>query len=151
MKFSNSVKVIEIRSGLSKRPQTTGDFWFIVWLLHLYFWRQNKGVSSELKIVRMGFLLYSSIKEWYATRFWFHEEKKYLQLHSWHKNMSKSKLKIKVVWLSLRRRQLCPNVYFLYKMSIIFSPICGSKTRWTMYPWTTLKINLRKRAFKCKF
>ena len=35
---------------------------------------KSKGVSTELKIVWMGFPLYSSIKELYATSFWFHDE-----------------------------------------------------------------------------
>ena len=52
--------------------------------------------------------------------------------------------------LFVRETTLSKCVFYVCKMSSKFLPICGSKTRWAMYPRTTFKIYLRKRAFKRK-
>ena len=50
----------------------------------------------------------------------------------------------------MREKTLSKCVFYVCKMSHKFSPIYGSKTRWAMYPRTTFKIDLRKRAYKRK-
>ena len=55
--------------------------------------------------------------------------------------------------VTLFARETTPSkcVFYVCKMSSKFSPTCGSKRRWAMYPRTTFKIDFRKRAFKHTF
>ena len=71
-----------------------------------------KGYFPKLKIVWSGFPLFTCINESYSTIFLFLWYLKHLQLHYWCENTYERKLKIKVIWLWVRGRQVSQNAYF---------------------------------------
>ena len=80
----------------------------ILWMQYTVLYK-IKGFIPKIKIVWSGFPLFTCINDWNSTKFLFHN----LQLHYLCEHSYEWKLKIKAMWLWVRRRQLSQNTYFL--------------------------------------
>ena len=105
---------------------------------------KSKRVFPKLKIVWLGFPLYSSMNGWNATSFWFHDEENICSFISWQKHESDGNVELRPCGF-----KLCNNyrkMRIACKCQANFRRIVAQKLGGRFYP-RILKWTLWKKAF----